>query len=181
MYPKTDQLTKRCVQVDIFLKYVGETWWRALLYGLCIKTKMDLTYKMKIGSTVTKKQYASPGGQPRNGEGMHGEKQPGLGVPACGSYKWEVTTKKGRGGGRGNYRKTNRSLKGIQTWASDYRYSKRFKSSTGQNCRKQIWERSFISREPNSSLRDAYVSSLQRTPRVSYLNNSLRAIAFFKG
>ena len=42
-----------------------------MLYGLCIKTKMDLTYKMKIGSTVTKKQYASPGGQPRNGEGMH--------------------------------------------------------------------------------------------------------------
>lgn len=42
-------------------------------------------------------------------------------------------------------------------------------------------ERSFISREPNSSLRDAYVFSLQRTPRVSYLNNSLRAIAFFKG
>lgn len=26
---------------------------------------------MKIGSTVTKKQYASPAGQPRNGEGMH--------------------------------------------------------------------------------------------------------------
>lgn len=71
MYPKTDQLTKRCVQVDMFFKYVGETWWRALLYGLCIKTKMDLTYKMKIGSTVTKKQYASPGGQPRNGESMH--------------------------------------------------------------------------------------------------------------
>lgn len=41
------------------------------LYVPCIKTKMDLTYKMKIGSTVTKKQYASPGGQPRNGEGMY--------------------------------------------------------------------------------------------------------------
>ena len=26
MYPKTDQLTKRCVQVDFFFKYVGETW-----------------------------------------------------------------------------------------------------------------------------------------------------------
>lgn len=35
------------------------------LYVLCIKTKMDLTYKMKIGSTVTKKQDAPPGGQPR--------------------------------------------------------------------------------------------------------------------
>lgn len=32
---------------------------------------MDLTYKMKMGSTVTNKQYASPGGQPRNGEGVH--------------------------------------------------------------------------------------------------------------
>lgn len=29
--------------------------------------QIDLTYKIRIGSTVTKKQYASPGGQPRNG------------------------------------------------------------------------------------------------------------------
>lgn len=58
---------------------------------------------MKIGSTVTKKQYASPGGQRRNGEGLHRrEELPG---PFCYSYKREVTTKKGRCGGRGNYQK----------------------------------------------------------------------------
>lgn len=29
-----------------------------------VSLQSDLTYKMRIGSTVTKKQYASPGGQP---------------------------------------------------------------------------------------------------------------------
>lgn len=32
-----------------------------------VSLQIDLTYKIRIGSTVTKKQYASPGGQPRNG------------------------------------------------------------------------------------------------------------------
>lgn len=31
-----------------------------------VSLQSDLTYKMRIGSTVTKKQYASPGGQPRD-------------------------------------------------------------------------------------------------------------------
>lgn len=60
---------------------------KLLLYVLCINTKMDLTYKMKIGSTVTKKQYASPGGQPRNGKGITEEKKPGLLVLSCHSYE----------------------------------------------------------------------------------------------
>lgn len=76
---------------------------------------MDLTYKMKIGSTVTKKQYASPGGQPRNGKGITEEKKPGLLVLSCHSYEKWLPKKEDVGEGE-----TNMSLKRTQTWVLHY-------------------------------------------------------------
>lgn len=67
--------------------------------------QIDLTYKMRIGSTVTKKQYASPGGQPRNGVLHRREKNPG---PVL-SLTNEDSQKKMWGKGK-TIQNTNRSL-----------------------------------------------------------------------
>lgn len=82
---------------------------------------MDLTYKMKIGSTVTKKQYASPGGERGNGEGTHTREK------ALVSQSYPVTLvnekslpKKEDVGEGETIKKTNTNLKGIQTWVLDY-------------------------------------------------------------
>lgn len=59
------------------------------------------------------------------------------------THKWEVATKKGRSGGRGNYQ---RGLKGIQIWKSGYMTIR--EEVVKPKFRMQIWEKSFISRVP---------------------------------
>lgn len=137
--------------------------------------QIDLTYKIRIGSTVTKKQQASPGGQPRNGalyrrgeEKKH--KKPGS-VLSLTNEKWVPEKDVGKW-------KTK-----TLTWAYKIEIGERgvrlhqCKGLGGGGTNLKVT----YSRVSKSSPRTPFsVFSLLPKHRVQYLNNNLKAISFPK-
>lgn len=116
-----------------------------------VSLQSDLTYKMRIGSTVTKKQYASPGGQPWDEALLR-----------SGKKKKDVTPRK-RCGERANYAET-------LSWV--YKEG----SYTTELWGIEVTHLQVI----DSRVVHSAVLSLLPKHRVQYLNSNLKAISFFK-
>lgn len=116
-----------------------------------VSLQSDLTYKMRIGSTVTKKQYASPGGQPWDEALLRS------------GGKKDVTPRK-RCGERANYAETLAWVYKEGSYTTEL-------WGTGVSHLQVIDSQGVHSSE----------LSLLPKHRVQYLNNNLKAISFLKG
>lgn len=140
------------------------------LYVLRITAdRLDLQNKDRVN--CNQKQYASPGGQPRNGVlYRRGKKKKQTGYSV--THTWEVSPRK-RCGERENHPKT-------LTWVYKIEIGERGVRHKCEGLESQIWK-SFILGLSKRSPRISPIFSLLPKHRVQSLNNNLKAISFSKG